>query len=127
LSAAVARRLLGHAWPGNVRELQNCMERAVAVSRGNEIALGDLPDSIVDQYQPSHPELFGVELSDVPESIPTMEEVERRYIRHVLTAVHGNKTLAAQCLGFDRRTLYRKLGRVYGADADGGVAQASRM
>lgn len=36
-------------------------------------------------------------------------EVERRYVRHVLTAVHGNKTLAARMLGFDRTTLYRKL------------------
>ena len=41
-----------------------------------------------------------------------MEEVERRYILRVLEAVGGNKTLAAQVLGFDRRTLYRKLERV---------------
>jgi DNA-binding NtrC family response regulator len=41
-----------------------------------------------------------------------MEEVERRYILKVLEAVGGNKTLAAQVLGFDRRTLYRKLERV---------------
>ena len=41
-----------------------------------------------------------------------MDEVERRYIHRVLEAVGGNKTLAAQVLGFDRRTLYRKLERV---------------
>ena len=40
-----------------------------------------------------------------------MEEIERRYILRVLEAVGGNKTLAAQVLGFDRRTLYRKLER----------------
>jgi two-component system response regulator HydG len=55
-----------------------------------------------------------------------MEEVERRYIRHVLTTVRGNKTLAAQCLGFDRRTLYRKLDRADAPPPDG-EAQASRM
>jgi two-component system, NtrC family, response regulator HydG len=44
-----------------------------------------------------------------------MEEVERRYIHHVLTAVGGNKTLAARILGFDRKTLYRKLAQ-YGLE-----------
>ena len=48
-----------------------------------------------------------------------MEEVERRYIAKVLEAVGGNKTLAAQVLGFDRRTLYRKLERVRDAGGPG--------
>jgi two-component system response regulator HydG len=47
---------------------------------------------------------------DPLELIP-MEEVERRYILRVLKQVHGNKTLAAEALGLDRRTLYRKLER----------------
>ena len=38
-----------------------------------------------------------------------MEEIERRYIIHVLDAVNDNKTLAARILGLDRKTLYRKL------------------
>jgi two-component system response regulator HydG len=46
-----------------------------------------------------------------------MEEVERRHILMVLDAVGGNKTVAAQILGFDRRTLYRKLERALGASA----------
>jgi two-component system response regulator HydG len=46
-----------------------------------------------------------------PAALLPMEEVERRYIQRVLEAVAGNKTLAAHVLGFDRRTLYRKLGR----------------
>ena len=41
--------------------------------------------------------------------LPTMAEVERRYIRHVLKSVGGNKTMAARVLGFDRKTIYRKL------------------
>ena len=54
-----------------------------------------------------------------------MEEVERRYILKVLEAVGGNKTLAAQVLGFDRRTLYRKLERVRDPGPRDGRAPAS--
>jgi DNA-binding NtrC family response regulator len=111
MSAAVAQKLLAYPWPGNVRQLQNCIERAVAVSRGKEIALEDLPDDVRD-YQPSKVDLVGVDTSDAVTAMPTMDEIERRYIRQVLGAVAGNKTLAAQILGFDRRTLYRKLDRM---------------
>jgi DNA-binding NtrC family response regulator len=111
MSAAVAQKLLAYPWPGNVRQLQNCIERAVAVSRGKEIALEDLPDDVRD-YQPSKVDLVGVDTTDAVTAMPTMDEIERRYIRQVLGAVAGNKTLAAQILGFDRRTLYRKLDRM---------------
>ncbi len=114
MSAPVAKRLLAFPWPGNVRQLQNCIERAVAVSRGDEIALEDLPDNIRD-YQPSKIDLVGVDTSDAAITMPTMDEIERRYIRQVLGAVAGNKTLASQILGFDRRTLYRKLERMSGS------------
>jgi two-component system response regulator HydG len=116
MSAPVAKRLLAFPWPGNVRQLQNCIERAVAVSRGDEIALEDLPDNIRD-YQPSKIDLVGVDTSDAAITMPTMDEIERRYIRQVLGAVAGNKTLASQILGFDRRTLYRKLERMSGTPA----------
>jgi len=49
--------------------------------------------------------------ADDPEHLPPMEEVERRYVLRVLDAVHGNKALAARILGFDRKTLYRKIDR----------------
>jgi two-component system response regulator HydG len=49
--------------------------------------------------------------SDDPSDLLNMNEVERRYIQRVLKAVAGNKTQAAKLLGFDRRTLYRKLDR----------------
>ncbi|HEY1959493.1 MAG TPA: sigma-54 dependent transcriptional regulator [Polyangiaceae bacterium] len=111
MSAAVAQKLLAYPWPGNVRQLQNCIERAVAVARGKEIALEDLPDDVRD-YQPSKVDLVGVDTNDAITAMPTMDEIERRYIRQVLGAVAGNKTLAAQILGFDRRTLYRKLDRM---------------
>ena len=54
-----------------------------------------------------------------------MEEVERRYVLRVLQAVAGNKTLAAQVLGFDRRTLYRKLERYGVHESDGGAEPSS--
>ena len=48
---------------------------------------------------------------DNPAELRSLEEVERRYILHVLDAVGGNKTEASQILGLDRKTLYRKLTR----------------
>ena len=106
-SSAVADKLLAYAWPGNVRELQNCIERAVALAQFDQIGVDDLPEKIRD-YKTAR---INIESNDPAELLP-MEEVERRYILKVLEAVGGNKTLAAQVLGFDRRTLYRKLERV---------------
>jgi len=106
LVSAAAEKLLGYEWPGNVRELENCMERAVALTRFDQITVEDLPEKIRD-YQSSHM----VVASDDPSDLLNMNEVERRYIQRVLKAVAGNKTQAAKLLGFDRRTLYRKLDR----------------
>jgi DNA-binding NtrC family response regulator len=114
MSPAVAKKLLAFPWPGNVRQLQNCMERAVALARGTEIAIEDLPDAVLD-HQTSKLAFAGLDTSGTTADTPTMEEIERRYIRQVLSAVAGNKTLAAQLLGFDRRTLYRRLDRMNGA------------
>lgn len=106
LSAKAAERLLAYSWPGNVRELQNCIERAVALTAYDQIGIDDLPERVRD-YRPSQV----LVASDHPSELLSMEEIERRYILRVLDVVGGNKTLAAQILGFDRRTLYRKLER----------------
>src|SRR6266571_3458522 len=106
LSPAVAERLLAYAWPGNVRELQNCMERAVALAAGERVGVHDLPEGIRD-YRRTHVVVAG----DDPEELVTLEEVERRYILRVMEAVGGHRTRAAQVLGLDRKTLYRKLDR----------------
>jgi two-component system response regulator AtoC len=106
LTPKVAERLLAYSWPGNVRELQNCIERAVALTAYDQIGVDDLPEKVRD-YRPSQVLL----ISDHPSDLLSMEEVERRYILRVLDVVSGNKSLAAQILGFDRRTLYRKLER----------------
>jgi two-component system response regulator HydG len=107
MTSACADKLLTYPWPGNVRELQNCIERAVALAQFDQIGVDDLPEKIKD-YKTAR---INIESNDPAELLP-MEEVERRYILKVLEAVGGNKTLAAQVLGFDRRTLYRKLERV---------------
>ena len=76
-----------YAWPGNVRELQNCIERAVALARFEQITVDDLPEKIRD-YRRSHV----LVASDDPAELVPMEEVERRYILRVLEAAGGNKT-----------------------------------
>ena len=106
LSSAAAERLLAYPWPGNVRELQNCIERAVALTQYERLAVDDLPERIR-----SHRRSHVLVTSDDPSELVPMEEVERRYILRVMEAVGGNKTLAARVLGFDRKTLYRKLER----------------
>jgi DNA-binding NtrC family response regulator len=104
ISNAAAEKLLNYAWPGNVRELRNTIERAVVLTGYEKISVDDLPEKIRD-YKASR---FLVE-SDNPSELVPVEEVERRYILHVLKTVGGNKTLAARVLGLDRKTLYRKL------------------
>jgi len=109
LSTTAAEKLMAYNWPGNVRELENCMEHAVALARFDQITVEDLPEKI----RAYRAERFVVAAND-PTEIVTMDELERRYILRVLALVGGNKSRAAQVLGFDRRTLYRKLER-YGA------------
>ena len=122
MSSGAADKLLSYPWPGNVRELQNCIERAVALARYDQIGVDDLPEKIRD-FKSSR---VIVETEDPSELLP-MDEVERRYILRVLEAVGGNKTMAAQVLGFDRRTLYRKLERwqsMNGQKPEGGVSKS---
>jgi DNA-binding NtrC family response regulator len=106
ISPAAAERLLAYDWPGNVRELMNCMERAVALARFDELAVDDLPEKI-RKHRSTHVLVTG----DDPTDLVPLEEVERRYILRVLQAVSNNKRLAARVLGVDRKTLYRKLER----------------
>jgi two-component system response regulator HydG len=95
-------------WPGNVRELENAIERAVVVVVGDEIGPAALPDRVLEAPPPR------LGMMDAPPN-PTMEVVERAYICWVLESEGGNKTRAAEVLGIDPSTLYRKLNR-YGLD-----------
>ena len=93
--------LTGHDWPGNVRELENTIERLVLFSRGSSIHASDLPPAIsaVGASTRFHQHMFA--------DLPSLDEHERRYLLHVLHAVAGNRTRAAEVMGIDRRTLYR--------------------
>ena len=111
LSGPAAECLLAYSWPGNVRELQNCIERAVALTSHDTLGVDDLPEKVRNH----RPTAVIADTRDPAEFLP-MEEVERHYILRVLQGVGGNKTLAAEILGFDRRTLYRKLERYESAE-----------
>jgi two-component system response regulator HydG len=106
IAPAVAEKLVAYSWPGNVRELQNCMERAIALARFEQIVVDDLP-ARVREYRTSHLVIAG----DDPSELVPLEEVEHRYILRVLETVRGNKAKAARILGVERKTLYRKLER----------------
>jgi DNA-binding NtrC family response regulator len=101
--------LAAYAWPGNVRELENTVERLVLFSRGATIQVADLPPAV----QGAPPDL-GERLF---EGLPSLDEIERRYLLHVLESVGGNRTRAAEIMGIDRRTLYRMAER-FGIDMD---------
>ncbi len=92
-----------HSWPGNVRELENVIEHGVAMATGDVVMAGDLPDYLrnlsIETYR--HP----------AGSIPTLTEQEQRYIIWVLEKCSGNKTKAAEIMGIDRVSLWRKLKR----------------
>jgi two-component system response regulator HydG len=120
LEAAVAK-MVAYSWPGNVRELRNVVERAVALTRYEKITVEDLPERIRD-YRSSDLLISGAD----PDQLLPMEEIERRYVLHVLESVAGNRTRAASVLGWDRKTLYRKLQRYESAQADdSGTGSAS--
>lgn len=106
ISSEAAKKLLEYDWPGNVRQLENWIERAVTLTRFDQIMVEDLPDKI-RKYQSTRTDQAEVDA----EHMLTLEELERRYIERVLKAADGNKTQAAKILGLDRRTLYRKLER----------------
>jgi DNA-binding NtrC family response regulator len=95
--------LVRYTWPGNVRELENTIERLALFSRGRLIEVEDLPDRIQQKQVSLESQLF--------KELPSLAEMERRYLFHVLKAVGGNRKRAAEILKIDRRTLYRMLER----------------
>jgi DNA-binding NtrC family response regulator len=90
-------------FPGNVRELENLIERGVALCTGDTIEPAHLPDTLRELALRSPRKKEG--------KIPTLDEQEKDYIRWVLKETNGNQTLAAQILGIDRVSLWRKLKR----------------
>jgi DNA-binding NtrC family response regulator len=104
--------LVSYEWPGNVRELENCIERAVALARFDQVSGEDLPEKI-RTYQPKRFVLS----ADTESEVLSLDELERRYILRALKVLGGNRSRAATLLGLDRRTLYRRLEKY---EAEGG-------
>ena len=95
--------LINYNWPGNVRELQNAIERAFTLS-GDEIDLDSLPPRVREAAS-------SAPMRDPDGLRPTLAEIERRHIFETLASVNQDKARAANILGIDLSTLYRKLKR----------------
>jgi len=96
--------MVNYDWPGNVRELENAVERALILSDG-EMTLDALPPKVRLSSERS------LEIRDMDGFRPTLDEMERRYILEILNAAGEDKAQAANILGIDLSTLYRKLKR----------------
>ena len=104
IGADVMEAILAYDWPGNVRELENALERAFTLTKGDAIGAQALPARVTERRAPSL-------VADRPAANPSLDVVERAYILWVLQREGGNKTRAAEVLGIDPSTLYRKLAR----------------
>ncbi len=101
LSAEALKALMSYEWPGNIRELENAIERALALSTTPTIRPADLPATLTVNGA-------GLVTSGLAQGV-ALRDLEERYILEVLDQVRGNQVKAAQILGIDRKTLYRKL------------------
>ena len=109
-SGEALKALTEFRWDGNVRELENIIERMVIMCEGKIITEDFLPK--LDKTNPG--ELFSDSVSDWP----TLEEFNNRYIRLVLKKTGGKKEKAAQILGINRRTIYRKEKELFGESGE---------
>jgi DNA-binding NtrC family response regulator len=100
IDSDVVRVLMTHSWPGNVRELRNVVEHAMIVSRGDYIALDDLPAEIraAGDVRPAKQGLR-----------EAVHAYEREHIRRALAACGGNREETARRLGVNPSTLHRKM------------------
>src|SRR5690242_6450292 len=103
--------LTAYSWPGNVRELENVIERAITLNQGDVITIDDLPARIRLQPSPETPSLSADDLEELFSGLPNLDEIERRYILHVLEATGNNRKRTAEILGINRKTLYRMAAR----------------
>lgn len=104
LAPAALDALVAYAWPGNVRELENAVERAVILTPGVVVGADALPERVTARKAEAL-------VSERTPASPTLEAIERAYIGWVLQNEGGNKSRAAEVLGIDPSTLYRKLAR----------------
>lgn len=101
VSSQALSALMSYDWPGNVRELENALEAAVALNRSGVIMASDLPPKL-------QPETHnGDRLEQIHADLPSLDELEKRYLMHVLKVTGDNKARAASIMGINRKTLYR--------------------
>jgi DNA-binding NtrC family response regulator len=117
-SEAAVGLLVAYDWPGNVRELENAVEYAALHARGAEVMAEDLPAKMQTGEARARATDARSQLAAMYADLPSLDELERRYLIHVLEAVGGNRTRAAEVLHIDRRTLYRMAER-FGIKLDG--------
>jgi DNA-binding NtrC family response regulator len=101
ISDEVIKALMEYDWPGNIRELENTIERAVVLSKGNEIEI----ENLMYQGIRTKPDFYG----PIKDKLKKLDEIEQEYIEAVLQAQSGNKTKTAEILGIDRKTLWSKI------------------
>jgi DNA-binding NtrC family response regulator len=99
--------LVAYDWHGNVRELENAVEYAALHARGVEVVAEDLPAKMQTGELRARAAATRSPLTDIYADLISLDELERRYLLHVLEATGGNRTRAAEILNIDRRTLYR--------------------
>jgi DNA-binding NtrC family response regulator len=116
--------LTHYAWPGNVRELENVIERAITLSQGGRITIDDLPPRVRLQTAADLPPLGADDLAELFSGLPNLDEIERRYVLHVLEATGNNRKRTAEILGINRKTLYRMAARF---EIDFGLAASSKV
>lgn len=108
-SESALKTLSVYEWKGNVRELEAAVEYAALRTRGSEILPVDLPVKLLsDEFKQAASRFH---LSELFADLPTLDELERRYLLHVLEKTGGNRTKASEILDIDRRTLYRMMER----------------
>lgn len=106
------QRLAAYAWPGNVAELENVIAHAVAVASHDHLTVADLPSSVTSSARARTPSF------EPPSALVSLEELQSRYILHVLRETGGNRNEAASILGLDRTTLWRRLERMRRKNGD---------
>ncbi len=104
--------LTNYSWPGNVRELENVIERAVTLNPLGPITIDDLSPRVMAAAMDQGAPQFGETPPGLFEALPSLDEIERRYLQHVLEATDGNRTRAAEILDVNRKTLYRMAARL---------------
>jgi len=104
---ASMRRLQQYRWPGNIRQLQNVIEQSAVLSDGGELEVSETAFEESGNGAPGSPG----DMDGVFAEHPTLEEIKKRYISHLLTSTHGNIERAAAILDVDRRSLYRMVAR----------------